>query len=126
MVPSEPLPILVGGHSEPALRRAALKSDGWLHAGGDEEELIAMIRRLLELREEHGLLERPFEIQVGSGRSREPDGVQQLAELGVTTVGVSLADVCDNASQLRDVASIDQALKQYSERVIQPGKARCQ
>src|SRR5579884_921356 len=37
-VPSARLPILVGGHGPPALRRAA-RSDGWLHGGGDPAEL---------------------------------------------------------------------------------------
>ena len=32
---SEPLPILIGGHGDAALRRAARTGDGWLHGGGD-------------------------------------------------------------------------------------------
>ena len=32
--PTKPIPILVGGHADAALRRAA-RSDGWMHAGGD-------------------------------------------------------------------------------------------
>ena len=39
--PTEPIPLLVGGHSDAALRRAVLKGDGWMHAGGDGEELDA-------------------------------------------------------------------------------------
>src|SRR5580698_2239655 len=34
-VPSEPVPILIGGHGDAALRRAARAADGWLHGGGD-------------------------------------------------------------------------------------------
>ena len=37
-VPSTPIPIIVGGHAEPALRRAA-RNDGWIHGGGDLEAL---------------------------------------------------------------------------------------
>ena len=37
--PTEPIPLLVGGHSDAALRRAVLKGDGWMHAGGDADEL---------------------------------------------------------------------------------------
>src|SRR5262249_4248208 len=37
--PTRPIPLLVGGHSEAALRRAVLKGDGWMHAGGDGAEL---------------------------------------------------------------------------------------
>src|SRR5450755_2914362 len=34
-VPSQPVPILVGGHADGALRRAVRLGDGWLHGGGD-------------------------------------------------------------------------------------------
>ena len=33
-VPSEPIPVLIGGHGDAALRRAARVGDGWLHGGG--------------------------------------------------------------------------------------------
>jgi probable F420-dependent oxidoreductase len=33
-VPAEPIPVLIGGHSDAALRRAARVGDGWLHGGG--------------------------------------------------------------------------------------------
>ncbi len=32
--PTEPIPLLVGGHADRALRRAVLNGDGWMHAGG--------------------------------------------------------------------------------------------
>ena len=41
-VPSEPLPILIGGHATPALRRAA-RCDGWLHGGGDPADLPGLL-----------------------------------------------------------------------------------
>ena len=59
-VPTEHVPLLVGGHGEPALRRAAVMGDGWLHGGGDLSELPGMITRLHQLREEHGTLDKPF------------------------------------------------------------------
>ena len=34
-VPDRPVPILIGGHGEAALRRAADMGDGWMHGGGD-------------------------------------------------------------------------------------------
>ena len=40
--PSEPIPILVGGHAEAALRRAA-RCDGWMHGGSRRKELDRLI-----------------------------------------------------------------------------------
>ena len=48
-VPSEPVPILVGGHSDAALERAARFGDGWMHGGGDAAELPRLLARLAEL-----------------------------------------------------------------------------
>ena len=44
-VPSEPVPILVGGHSKPALRRAARVGDGWASANTDFETLKSLIEQ---------------------------------------------------------------------------------
>src|ERR1700746_1755003 len=38
-VPTRPLPVLIGGHGEAALRRAASVGDGWLHGGGNAADL---------------------------------------------------------------------------------------
>jgi alkanesulfonate monooxygenase SsuD/methylene tetrahydromethanopterin reductase-like flavin-dependent oxidoreductase (luciferase family) len=83
--PTEPLPILVGGHAPPALRRAA-RSDGWLHGGGDPGDLPGLLERLGQLREEEGTSERPFEIHVISTDAYSIDGIRRLEEQGVTDV----------------------------------------
>ncbi len=44
--PTEPIPLLVGGHSDAALRRAVRRGDGWMHAGGDGEELDLLLDKL--------------------------------------------------------------------------------
>jgi alkanesulfonate monooxygenase SsuD/methylene tetrahydromethanopterin reductase-like flavin-dependent oxidoreductase (luciferase family) len=82
--PSKPVPILVGGHAEAALKRAA-RNDGWMHGGGDPEELDALIKRLKQLREEQGH-DGPFEIHVISVDGFTVDGVKRLEDKGVTDV----------------------------------------
>jgi alkanesulfonate monooxygenase SsuD/methylene tetrahydromethanopterin reductase-like flavin-dependent oxidoreductase (luciferase family) len=83
--PTEPLPILVGGHAPPALRRAA-RSDGWLHGGGDPADLPGLLERLGQLRQDEGTSERPFEIHVISLDAYTADGISRLEEQGVTDV----------------------------------------
>jgi probable F420-dependent oxidoreductase len=82
--PSSPIPLLVGGHSEAALRRAVLKGDGWMHAGGDGDELDRLLARIAEIRKAEGVAEQPFEIHAISYDAYSPDGVKRLEDKGVT------------------------------------------
>ncbi|MFZ3569877.1 LLM class F420-dependent oxidoreductase [Streptomyces sp. BH097] len=49
------VPIWVGGSSAPAVRRAALKGDGWLPQGDPRDRLPAQIEKLRRLRAEAGI-----------------------------------------------------------------------
>lgn len=49
------VPLWVGGSSPAAVRRAALKGDGWLPQGDPRDRLPAQIARIRELREEAGV-----------------------------------------------------------------------
>ncbi|MFJ8083563.1 LLM class F420-dependent oxidoreductase [Streptomyces sp. NPDC096205] len=53
------VPLWVGGSSEPALRRAALKGDGWLPQGDPRERLAEKTGRIRALREKAGI-DAPF------------------------------------------------------------------
>ena len=85
-VPAEPVPILVGGHGEAALRRAATVGDGWMHGGGDPADLPGLLERLARLRAEAGRADAPFETHVISMDAFSVDGVRRLEEQGVTDV----------------------------------------
>ena len=81
-VPAEPIPVLLGGHADAALRRAARSGDGWLHGGGDPALLPGLLARLARLRQEEGTEGRPFEIHVISVDAYTVDGVRRLADRG--------------------------------------------
>src|ERR1700712_5473359 len=81
---SEKIPLLVGGHVDNALRRAVLKGDGWMHAGGDGEELDRLLVRLAEIREEEGDTRDDFEVHVISYDAYTVDGIKRLEDKGVT------------------------------------------
>jgi probable F420-dependent oxidoreductase len=82
--PTEPIPILVGGHADAALRRAA-RCDGWMHGGGPPEELDRLLPRLRQFRDEQGRTG-PFEIHVISVDAFTVDGIKRLEDKGVTDV----------------------------------------
>ena len=82
--PTKPVPILIGGHAEAALKRAARLGDGWMHAGSDDLE--AMIKRINDLRHEYGREREPFEVHVISFDAFTVDGIRKLEDLGVTDV----------------------------------------
>lgn len=84
-VPDRPIPILVGGHSDAALRRAA-RLDGWMHGGGDPDDLPRLLARVAELRAAEGRDDAPFEVHVISADAYDADGIRRLEEQGVTDV----------------------------------------
>lgn len=86
-VPTQPVPILVGGHADINVRRAAELCDGWIPAGMPDEQLIAIIERLGELRRAAGRDHLPFQIHATTADSFTVDGVRRLEERGVTHTG---------------------------------------
>lgn len=82
--PSEPMPIYVGGHTEPALKRAARVGDGWASAMMKLSELRETIDRLGELRASYDRADVPFEIQAVCIDRFGVDGYREQAEVGVT------------------------------------------
>jgi len=115
-VPTRPIPLLIGGHAEPALRRAARLGDGWMHAGGDAETLARLLARLHTLRREHGRERAPFEIHAISLDAYSVDGVRRLEDQGVTDVIVGFRNVYEKDTQTL-TEKID-ALRGYADRVI--------
>ena len=82
--PTTAVPILVGGHSEPALRRAARLGDGWISAGQTVDELGVTIATLRDLLEQEGRADVPFEINALCLDVADAAGFARMAELGVT------------------------------------------
>lgn len=115
-VPTEPIPILIGGHSEPALRRAARIGDGWMHAGSDD--LGAMLQRLTQLRKEYGREREPFELHVISFDAFTVDGVHGLEDLGITDVIVGFRNPYDRSSDSMTLTQKIDALRRYADDVI--------
>ncbi|MFI6169758.1 TIGR03619 family F420-dependent LLM class oxidoreductase [Nocardia sp. NPDC051052] len=116
-VPTEPVPILIGGHSKPALRRAAQRGDGWMHAGGDGAELDRLLIELAELRAEYGT-RKDFEVHVISLDGFTVDGIKRLEDKGVTDVivGFRLPYTLEQDTEPLDTKIAN--LSRFAEKVI--------
>ena len=117
-VPAEPIPVLIGGHSDAALRRAARAGDGWLHGGGDPAELPRLLARLGEFRRREGTAGRPFEVHVISAGAYRPDGVRRLEDQGVTDAIVGFRWPYQAGSDREPLAAKISKLRAFADDVI--------
>jgi probable F420-dependent oxidoreductase len=92
-VPSTATPLLIGGHAEPALKRAARVGDGWMCAGADLPGLEAYIQRIKQLRDEYGTADKPFRVFTTGQNAFSPEGIEQLENIGVTDVIIGFRNV---------------------------------
>jgi alkanesulfonate monooxygenase SsuD/methylene tetrahydromethanopterin reductase-like flavin-dependent oxidoreductase (luciferase family) len=86
--PERPVPVVVGGESKAALRRAA-RADGWV--GADPLSFEGATTRLALLgaaRDAAGTAGGPFECILSLSFFPSPDQWDQLSEAGATGVGV--------------------------------------
>ncbi len=116
--PSEPIPLLVGGHADAALRRAVLRGDGWMHGGGQPEELDALLARIAEIRAAEGVADKPFEVHVISIDAYTPDGIKRLEDRGVTDVIVGFRLPYIVGPDTEPLAKKIEHLNRYAENVI--------
>ena len=117
--PTKPVPLIVGGHSKPALRRAARLGDGWTSAGSSHEELKRMIDELASLRREYGRDKEPYQIHAGDPTLTTAAGFKEVEDLGVTHGVASVWNVYSPPESLQE--KLD-AIKRFGDQVI--GKYR--
>jgi probable F420-dependent oxidoreductase len=117
-VPGTPIPILIGGHGDAALRRAAQVGDGWLHGGGDPADLPGLLARLGEYRRAEGTAGRPFEVHVISMEAYSVDGVRRLEDQGVTDLIVGFRWPYEVGPDREPLASKIVNLRRYADDVI--------
>ncbi len=114
--PTEPIPILIGGHADAALRRA-VRNDGWMHGGGDAEELDRLLKQLKTFREEEGRTG-PFEVHVISADAYTRDGIKRLEDKGVTDVIVGFRAPYITGPDTEPLSTKIRHLEKFAEKVI--------
>jgi probable F420-dependent oxidoreductase len=103
--PTAPVPIYGGGHSEPALRRAARLCDGWLAASAyspdDAWHYLARVQDHLKAAGRQG---DPFTIYLALGVPPDLDLYRQFEDAGVTDL-ICAPWMLADASEARDYRS---------------------
>jgi hypothetical protein len=122
-VPTQPIRILYGGHSQPALRRTAKYCDGWISAGGHMNELADMIQSLKDYRRDFGREDTPFDMQVMGPEVYNPDSIKRLETLGVQEVLVAFRDAYAAEPDHRTLDQMLAEMHHYAETVISPVRA---
>ena len=104
------VPIVIGGHSDAAARRAARLGDGFFPARGDRETLNHLLAVLREECAKVGRDPRQIEITTGAGAKADPDVVKRFQDLGVHRFMVSPAGPTED--------SIRKGLADFADHVI--------
>jgi probable F420-dependent oxidoreductase len=107
------VPVVVGGHSPPAARRAGRLGDGFFPAKGSNEELEELFEVMRTTAREHDRDPDAIEITTGGAAAFAPDPVGALHEL--EDMGVSRVVIPPLAF---DPDGIGPALEQFGEKVI--------
>ena len=84
--PTEPIPIWVGGISDPAMKRAARLGDGWVTDLQTSAEIIESIERIHEWRREYGREHLPFDVMATPSDAYDVDSYKRLQDAGVTHI----------------------------------------
>lgn len=96
-VPTQPVPVVIGGHSKPALRRAARIGDGWTAVNMDFDMMKATIEELNALRRDFGTASNDFQIhareynfRTGSQAAPDLGSFRKFEDIGVTDYNIVL------------------------------------
>ena len=113
--PPAPVPILIGGHSEAALNRAATIGDGWMGVYYELDELDGYVERLHQLLDENGRATDDFEITTSVLALPTKDVIERLEAMGVTTLLTSawLMEGVENGSLHQNVDALNRFADTY-------------
>ncbi|MBM5810466.1 MAG: TIGR03619 family F420-dependent LLM class oxidoreductase [Gammaproteobacteria bacterium] len=115
--PPAPVPILIGGTTEVAMRRAARIGDGWISPGGTVAGNLEFLGRLDQLRREYGTHNRPFDSIVAVfGEEATRDDLRRLEDAGATGF-VSIPFMFTIGGQT-SLAQKKAALERFAERLM--------
>ncbi len=115
------MPFYIGGHTGPALRRAARVGDGWTSAMMKYDDIVSTIAELTKLRAEYGRAAEPFEIQVVCIDRFGKSGYEELAAAGVTD-SIVVPWVFDGLGFDSELSAKQDSLRRFADQHIQGAK----
>jgi probable F420-dependent oxidoreductase len=116
--PQRTVPIFTGGASPVALKRAAIKADGWIGAGNTPAEVPGLLAEFRRLRREAGREQLPFETVIGLSTPPDLATFQRLDEAGMSG-GVSYPFTF-TAGQRSTLDDKKRVMEDFARRFIRP------
>ena len=115
--PPAPVPIMCGGESEAALRRAARLCDGWVGTAYTLDAAVPYVERLHALRREYGRGDEPFEILLALMDAPTADLYKRAEDIGVTAV-MAAPWIGAQGVDPTDVTSFRGPIERFAETVM--------
>jgi probable F420-dependent oxidoreductase len=116
--PQRTVPIFTGGASAVALKRAAVKADGWIGAGNTPAEVPGLLAEFRRLRREAGREQLPFETVIGLSTPPDLATFQRLDEAGMSGgVSYPFTFTAGERSTLDDKKRV---MEDFARRFIRP------
>jgi len=110
------LPILVGGQTDPALRRAAAYGDGWCGFNLTPEETAQKVKVLRELIKAAGRASENFEFSMSPPANATPDDLKRYRDAGVQEL--YLAPTLKTPP--KNLAELERMLETFAREWIEP------
>lgn len=111
-------PILVGGHSSAAIRRAALLGDGWIPVAPELEELTRMLRSLNTALEERGRRRDAFVVHARAPTAPALEMLIRYKNLGIDGVRIHGADLAGRPLHECSVNDVIAGVERYGRDVL--------
>jgi alkanesulfonate monooxygenase SsuD/methylene tetrahydromethanopterin reductase-like flavin-dependent oxidoreductase (luciferase family) len=116
-VPTKPLPILIGGHVDLALKRAA-RNDGWIYAGGGLDTFTPLMEKLTGFRKELGTDSKPFRVFGTDMGMPDVDTVKRYVDAGMTDLILTFRNVYDVAEDTQPLSEKLDNIKRFADNVV--------